>query len=117
MPRGDRRGPEGRGPLTGRRAGDCAGENVPGYANEQMPPMGMGRGFGRGGGRGRGRGGGRGWGRGRSGPYPDYVPPPFQAAETPQDEVSYLEGAAESLEADLKAVKERIKELKKPKKE
>jgi hypothetical protein len=35
----------------------------------------------------------------------------------PQDEVSYLEGAEEALEADLKAVKDRIKELKKPKKE
>lgn len=117
MPRGDRRGPDGRGPLTGRRAGYCAGENVPGYANEQVPPMGMGRGFGRGGGRGRGRGGGRGWGRGRQGPYPDYVPPPVQAPVVAQDEVAYLEGAAESLEADLKAVKDRIKELKKPKKE
>ena len=45
------------------------------------------------------------------------MPPPVQAPVAPQDEVSYLEGAAESLEADLKAVKERIKELKKPKKE
>jgi hypothetical protein len=35
----------------------------------------------------------------------------------PQDEATYLEGAAERLEADLKAVKDRIKELKKPKKE
>ena len=109
MPRGDRGGPDGRGPLTGRRAGYCAGENVPGYANEQIPPMGMGRGF--------GRGGGRGMGRGRPGPYPDYVPPPVQAPVATQDEVSNLEGAAESLEADLKAVKDRIKELKKSNKE
>lgn len=113
MPRGDRGGPDGRGPLTGRRAGYCAGENVPGYANEQIPPMGMGRGLGRGGGRGRGLG--------RPGPYPypypDYAPQPVQAPVVAQDEVSYLEGAAESLETDLKAVKDRIKELKKPKKE
>ena len=112
MPRGDRTGPEGRGPLTGRRAGYCAGYDVPGYANDTVPPMGMGRGYGRGGGRGRGRGGGRGGGRGR--PYPDYVPVPVQA---PEDEATYLENAAARLEADLKAVKDRIKELKKPKKE
>ena len=35
----------------------------------------------------------------------------------PKDEVTHLEGAAERLEADLKAVKDRIKELRKPKKE
>lgn len=55
MPRGDRTGPNGAGPLTGRGAGYCAGYNVPGYAN--------GGGFGGGrGGRGGGFGGG-GWGR------------------------------------------------------
>ncbi len=64
-----------------------------------------------------GRGRGHGMGRGPAGPYPDYEPMPSQGPVTPQDEVSYLEGAAEALEADLKAVKDRIKELKKPKKE
>ena len=123
-------GPDGRGPRSGRAAGYCAGHDLPGYANESVPPMGMGRGYGRGGGRGQGRGGGRGMGRGigrgmgrgmgRGPPGPDpsyYEPMPSQGPVTPQDEVSYLEGAAESLEADLKAVKDRIKELKKPKKE
>ncbi|HHX95299.1 MAG TPA: DUF5320 domain-containing protein, partial [Clostridia bacterium] len=33
MPRGDRTGPTGLGPLTGRGAGFCAGFKVPGYAN------------------------------------------------------------------------------------
>ncbi|MGI6207796.1 MAG: DUF5320 domain-containing protein, partial [Anaerolineae bacterium] len=41
MPRGDRTGPQGMGPMTGRGAGYCAGYGVPGYAN----PVG-GRGFG-----------------------------------------------------------------------
>ncbi|NLE39246.1 MAG: DUF5320 domain-containing protein [Pirellulaceae bacterium] len=50
MPGGDRTGPAGMGPMTGRGAGFCAGANVPGFLN---------RGFG-GFGRGRG-GGGRGW--------------------------------------------------------
>jgi len=58
MPGGDRTGPMGMGPMTGRAAGSCAGYNAPGYANA-IP----GRGFGR---RGR-RGGGRGWGGGGRG--------------------------------------------------
>jgi hypothetical protein len=40
-----------------------------------------------------------------------------QAPKSPEDEMSYLEGAAQRLEADLKAVKDRINELRKPKKE
>lgn len=57
MPGGDRTGPLGAGPLTGRRAGYCAGFGAPGYANP-LPGCGFGAGFG--GGRGFG-GGGRGW--------------------------------------------------------
>jgi len=33
MPGGDRTGPAGMGPMTGRAAGYCAGYNVPGYMN------------------------------------------------------------------------------------
>jgi hypothetical protein len=33
MPRGDRTGPGGMGPMTGRGAGYCAGYDVPGYVN------------------------------------------------------------------------------------
>lgn len=33
MPRGDRTGPLGEGPGTGRGAGFCAGFRVPGYFN------------------------------------------------------------------------------------
>jgi len=43
MPGGDRTGPLGAGPMTGRAAGYCAVYPVPGYAN---PPRGYGRGFG-----------------------------------------------------------------------
>ena len=63
MPWGDRTGPWGLGPMTGRAAGYCAGYPVPGYMNP-MPGFGWGSGFGRGWGRGRGFGFGRGWGRG-----------------------------------------------------
>jgi hypothetical protein len=45
MPMGDRTGPMGLGPLTGRGAGFCAGFKVPGFAN---PTVGRGLGFGRG---------------------------------------------------------------------
>ncbi len=33
MPGGDRTGPWGRGPMTGRATGYCAGYSVPGYMN------------------------------------------------------------------------------------
>ena len=52
MPGGDRTGPQGAGPMTGRGAGDCAGYGGQG---------GFRSGGGRGSGRGRGGGFGRGW--------------------------------------------------------
>jgi hypothetical protein len=94
MPRGDRTGPAGMGPMTGRAAGYCAGYGMPGYRNPYggraaagaplaYPPVwgagtypvaqyGLGgypaygrfRPMGRGFGFGRGWGGGRGRGRG-----------------------------------------------------
>ena len=54
MPRGDRTGSQGAGPMTGRAAGYCAGYSLPGYMN----PV---EGYGGGWGRGRGRGFGRRW--------------------------------------------------------
>ncbi|MBN1296653.1 DUF5320 domain-containing protein [bacterium] len=62
MPGGDRMGPAGMGPMTGRAAGFCAGYSVPGYANPVGGRGGMA--WGRGGGMGWGRGRGRGWGWG-----------------------------------------------------
>lgn len=38
MPGGDRTGPEGRGPMTGRRAGLCTGNRRPGFAGRGYPP-------------------------------------------------------------------------------
>ena len=52
MPRGDRTGPLGLGPMTGRRLGDCA--------DNENAGQGFGRGF-----FGRAWGGGRGYGFGR----------------------------------------------------
>ena len=50
MPWGDRTGPSGMGPMTGRAAGYCAGYAMPGYATMMH---GWGGGFGRRGGWGR----------------------------------------------------------------
>jgi len=44
MPGGDRTGPMGLGPMTGRAAGYCAGYPVPGFMNPM--PTGAFRGFG-----------------------------------------------------------------------
>jgi hypothetical protein len=49
MPRGNRTGPEGLGPMTGRAKGFCSGYNSPGYMNPGYGRgMGSRRGFGRG---------------------------------------------------------------------
>ena len=55
MPRGDRTGPNGNGPMTGRRLGICSGNDKPGF---DVPP---GRASGR---RGRGYGSNEGSGKG-----------------------------------------------------
>ncbi|HUW57233.1 MAG TPA: DUF5320 domain-containing protein, partial [Planctomycetota bacterium] len=87
MPGGDRTGPMGMGPMTGRAAGYCAGYGVPGTMNA-VPGRGFpgwGRGFGAWGrGRGRGRGwrnwywatGLTGWQRASMGMFPVAAPPP-----------------------------------------
>jgi hypothetical protein len=58
MPRGDRTGPLGYGPMTGRAMGHCSGNPVPGFMYP-APRFGFGRGYGFarpfGFGRGRGR--------------------------------------------------------------
>ena len=41
MPGGDRTGPAGMGPMTGRRAGYCAGLKIPGVANPGRGPTGL----------------------------------------------------------------------------
>ena len=59
MPRGDKTGPQGEGPMTGRRLGFCIGNDRPGF---DSTPGNFGRGFGQGFGRGYGRGGRMGYG-------------------------------------------------------
>jgi hypothetical protein len=124
MPRGDRTGPMGGGPRTGRNMGFCSGYSTPGFMNAGAGygygrGMGYGRGWGRGMGLARGRGGGRFWGQ----PYPaaDFYPPipgfrspydPWGAAEiTPEQEQNILKSEAKMLKDEIAQIEKRIKEL------
>lgn len=110
MPGGDGTGPTGAGPMTGRAAGYCAGNDVPGYAN---PNSGRGRGRGRGWGRGGGGWGNRwryGWGRGRSGGW-GFRNRYDEAEITPMQEAEMLKGQAKAMQDEINRINERIKEL------
>ncbi|NLG37465.1 MAG: DUF5320 domain-containing protein [Clostridiales bacterium] len=107
MPRGDRTGPMGMGPMTGRGAGYCAGYAVPGYAN----PIGFAGGFGCGFGRGRGfrrmyyATGFPGWARYG---YPAHP----RANEGAADEKEFLNNQVDFLEGQLREIKKRLANLK-----
>ena len=116
MPGGDRTGPVGAGPMTGRGAGYCAGYSAPGYVN---PVPGRGAfGFGRSRGKGFGaglRGIGRGFGwRWAANPYEygdSYMVSPFMGRVAPQQETDMLKAQAKVLQDEIGAINERIKEL------
>lgn len=110
MPRGDGTGPVGMGPMTGRAAGFCAGNNVPGYQNLAR---GQGYGMGFGGGRscGRGRrnrflaggfsgqfGLGQGWGG-------------VVAEPTSERQAEALRAQSEAMEQALAGIRRRLAEL------
>lgn len=106
MPRGDRTGPLGMGPKTGRAAGFCAGSDRPGFMNPAGGGMGFGRGAGGGGGRGRGRRnmflatgfpGGQRFGAAR--------------AVAPETETQLLREQVSALQAGLETVLRRLEEL------
>jgi len=114
MPGGDRTGPLGRGPMTGRGAGICAGYQMPGYSNPRSLGYGQGFGFRKG----RGRGSGRGyWGCGRGIWWRDIYSNPYYSKPSIDEEKSYLETAIKELEEEINSIRERIKELSKEKKE
>ena len=130
MPGGDRTGPMGQGPRTGRAFGYCAGNDSPGYMN---PGWGRGFGFGRGWGQGFGAGrGGRPWGGGRGrvwgsgrgrrfwsrGPiddpyYADFLPPyeSYRKPMTKEEEIEELKAQAEYFKSAIEDINKRIGEL------
>jgi hypothetical protein len=120
MPFGDRTGPLGLGPRTGRAMGYCAGFGMPGSANP-VPGRG-GFGFSRGSGlgwSGRGRGwrcsyratGLPGWARAGYG-YPLYGP-----EFTAKDEINVLQDQADFLKKQLEDIQNRISTLEKVQKQ
>ncbi len=120
MPWGDRTGPLGLGPRTGRGLGYCSGFSTPGF----LKPGGWGFGWGFGRGWGRGRGwrwwwfGG--WGRGwrwrwffRGLPFFER----FFGTPAPEDELKYLQEEAKLLEKELNEIRKRMQEIETKKKE
>jgi len=110
MAGGDRTGPMGQGPVTGRRLGFCAGFDSPGYM--KGPVGGMGRGFGCGMGFGRGMARGRGFGRGWGYNYPSQGYP-WTPSLSREDEIRLLKEEADSLKRSQKEVEKRLADLEK----
>jgi hypothetical protein len=112
MPRGDATGPMGMGPMTGRTAGFCAGNNMSGYLNN-VGGRGYGMGYGRGGGF-----GGRGGGFGRRNRFCVTGVPGrswFGVANAPladpEAEKQALKSRTEYLQSEMDAIKKRLDEL------
>lgn len=103
MPGGDRTGPLGQGPMTGRGAGFCAGFSSPGFSAPRY-----GRGFGRGMGQGRGLGR-RFWYRS--------LYNPFDEVASIENEKQYLEDLVKNLETEIETIKDRLEKISKEKKE
>ena len=112
MPSGDRTGPLGRGLMTGRGVGFCAGYGVPGFLN---PGYGAGVAFfGARGGRGRRNRffatGAPGWQYFAGNPIPGGMSFSAQPG-TPQNELDALKGQAQYLENGLKELQARMEAL------
>ncbi len=103
MPKGDRTGPDGLGPMTGRGAGFCAGYPVPGYINSAAGRGSFGSGRG---------GGGRGW---RRCYYATGFPGWLRGAsgKEPSGEPETLKRERDFLKQGLKEIDEKLKELEK----
>ncbi len=116
MPLGDRTGPMGQGPVTGRGLGYCSGYDSPGSAKGFGGGMGRGLGRGRGRGMGYGTGSGMGYGRGRSfgwsfGNF--FSSLPWSRTASKDDEVNMLKAQAESLKRNQIEIEKRLNELEK----
>jgi hypothetical protein len=106
------------GRMSGRGAGFCAGYDVQGFAN-QAPGRGFGMGFGHG--RGFAGGGGRGWrncfyatglpGWARFGGYGSGGFPNPAMRPDPEMEKQALKAQADTLEAELEMIKQRLSGL------
>jgi hypothetical protein len=110
MPRFDRTGPMGAGPMTGGARGRCNPAtvgNIPaysggGYGRGLALRRGFRGGYGVGQGRGRGAGGGYGW-------YPPAAGPGYSMG--PAGELDMLKAEADYMHKSLEAITRRIDEL------
>ncbi|MBP6978197.1 MAG: DUF5320 domain-containing protein [Bacteroidales bacterium] len=114
MPRGDRTGPMGQGPMTGRELGFCAGYDTPGYVKG-----GGGRGFGFG-----GRGYRRRWGWRGGWDQASYFGSslhgygrgvPLHEAFSRDEEIRMLKAEADTLKQAQKNIEKRLSDLEKEK--
>ncbi len=116
MPFGDRTGPMGQGPRTGRGAGFCSGYPVPGYMN----PAGWWGGGGRRGGGGRGwrnrfyATGLTGWQRAAGWPamnagLPAGAPPGPEEIQSLRDQAAGLQSALEAIRQRLDSIENKAK--------
>ncbi|MEJ5299630.1 MAG: DUF5320 domain-containing protein [Thermodesulforhabdaceae bacterium] len=112
MPGGDRTGPWGLGPMTGRAAGFCAGYGMPGFMNP-IP----GRGFWGWGWRRGGRG--LGWGRGfrHRWFYRGWYSSPFAwgwgEVSSPEDRKAFLKDQLQALNDEMEAIRRELELLEK----
>jgi hypothetical protein len=95
MPGGDRTGPMGQGPMTGRRLGFCIGSDLAELGN---------RFFGRGFGRGRGIGFRR---------YSPPIPETYPVQYSTENEAELLRLQAQDLKTSLKNIEDRLVQLEK----
>ncbi len=111
MPKGNRMGPEGNGPGTGRGSGFCGGGVVPGYMNSR------GSGW-------SGRSGGEGMGRGHNRPGPGFAHKHHAGygigagmkngfrGNPGKSEKELIDGEVAFLEEQLKTLESRLEKLK-----
>jgi len=103
MPQGDRTGPAGEGPRTGRGTGYCSGSDKPGFAGRSGGSRGAGRQF-------PGQGG-----RGFRCRFfqTSFNNVGFQSGSTGEDEAACLREQSENLKKSLEDIDARLKELEK----
>lgn len=105
MPYGNKTGPAGYGPRTGRGLGFCNDYDAPGFAN-RFSGMGLGRGYGN---NFRGGGGRMSWRR-----FPGFPGQPVEYNQ-PVDEKAFLNNEIEVLKKTLDTMKKRLEEIDKKK--
>jgi len=101
MPRGDRTGPEGMGPMTGRALGYCRGSKSPGYTKNipNYGRMGMGRGF------------RHGYGYWRDNDPEPYMSDPEETLPKQADSMKILQDEMQKLNKSLENISRRLEKL------